>query len=81
MKVCPICHARAFDDAKVCFGCMHRFGEESARVLPAPAAPAQGAHAEVAGVEAPPSFLIKLTPPSLVDASRAWTCSVELAHA
>ncbi|OUO92123.1 hypothetical protein B5F40_01985 [Gordonibacter sp. An230] len=26
MKVCPVCHARAFDDAEVCFGCLHRFG-------------------------------------------------------
>ena len=25
MKVCPVCHARAFDDAEVCYGCMHRF--------------------------------------------------------
>ena len=25
MKTCPVCHARAFDDAEVCFGCLHRF--------------------------------------------------------
>ena len=25
MKTCPICHAVAFDDALVCFGCMHRY--------------------------------------------------------
>lgn len=25
MKVCPICAAKAFDDAEVCFGCLHRF--------------------------------------------------------
>ena len=25
MKTCPICGARAFDDAGVCFGCLHRF--------------------------------------------------------
>lgn len=29
MKVCPICNARAFDDAVMCYGCLHRFnGEE-----------------------------------------------------
>lgn len=25
MKTCPICQARAFDDAEVCYGCLHRF--------------------------------------------------------
>lgn len=28
MKTCPTCGARAFDDAEVCFGCLHRYGEE-----------------------------------------------------
>ena len=27
MKTCPTCGARAFDDAEVCFGCLHRYGE------------------------------------------------------
>ena len=27
MKVCPVCHARCFDDMETCFGCMHRFGD------------------------------------------------------
>lgn len=27
MKTCPICKARAFDDAQVCYGCLHRFAE------------------------------------------------------
>ncbi len=31
MKVCPICRALAFDDAEVCYGCMHRFGGGSVR--------------------------------------------------
>ncbi|HIT45436.1 MAG TPA: hypothetical protein IAC28_05005 [Candidatus Aphodovivens excrementavium] len=25
MKTCPICQAKAFDDAEVCYGCLHRF--------------------------------------------------------
>ncbi len=25
MKVCPVCSARAFDDADTCYGCLHRF--------------------------------------------------------
>lgn len=28
MKTCPICHARAFDDAEVCYGCLHRFADD-----------------------------------------------------
>ena len=28
MKICPVCNARCFDDMEVCYGCMHRFGEE-----------------------------------------------------
>lgn len=31
MKTCPVCHASTFDDAKVCYGCMHRFDEEDSR--------------------------------------------------
>ena len=25
MKTCPVCQARTFDDALVCYGCLHRF--------------------------------------------------------
>lgn len=39
MKTCPICGARAFDDAEVCFGCLHRYGEEPAEPRPKVAAP------------------------------------------
>lgn len=28
MKVCPICQARTFNDAAVCYGCMHRYEED-----------------------------------------------------
>ena len=27
MKICPVCHARCFDDMTTCFGCLHRFGD------------------------------------------------------
>lgn len=27
MKICPVCAARAFDDAPICYGCLHRFAE------------------------------------------------------
>lgn len=28
MKACPVCGAKAFDDARTCFGCLHPFAEE-----------------------------------------------------
>ena len=33
MKTCPVCHARAFDDAEVCFGCLHRFAAAEPNAL------------------------------------------------
>lgn len=29
MKTCPVCSAKAFDDARICYGCMHSFEAES----------------------------------------------------
>ena len=40
MRVCPVCHARAFDDAEVCYGCMHRFSGREPAAAPMPG----GAH-------------------------------------
>lgn len=37
MKTCPVCQARSFDDAEVCYGCLHRFSETEAPD-PSPAA-------------------------------------------
>lgn len=33
MKTCPTCGARAFDDAEVCYGCLHRYGAGEETVL------------------------------------------------
>ena len=33
MKQCPICGASAFDDARVCYGCLHRFDSDEPRGL------------------------------------------------
>lgn len=38
MKTCPICGARAFDDAEVCYGCLHRY-EGADMGEPGPVAP------------------------------------------
>lgn len=35
MKTCPICGARAFDDADMCFGCLHRFDAAPLPTVPA----------------------------------------------
>lgn len=32
MKTCPICKAGAFDDAEVCYGCLHRFSQRDETV-------------------------------------------------
>lgn len=28
MKTCPICNAVTFDDADICFGCLHRYSDD-----------------------------------------------------
>ena len=33
MKTCPICHAKTFDDARICFGCLHDFSKPVADPL------------------------------------------------
>ena len=40
MRICPVCHARAFDDAEICYGSMHRFGVKDAAASSVPG----GAH-------------------------------------
>ncbi len=41
MKECPICKAGSFDDAEVCYGCLHRFepGEGAKAAAAAPTGP------------------------------------------
>ena len=41
MKTCPICLSGAFDDALVCYGCLHRFEEGENIVIPRGAAEAE----------------------------------------
>ena len=46
MKACPICAAKAFDDAEVCYGCLYRF-ERSSGVLRVPDVPDASANRRV----------------------------------
>ncbi len=83
MKECPICKAVAFDDAQVCYGCLHRFepGEGAMRIdggcgqgtaggaPPAPASPPapQGAASAPAPAQAPSAAAV----PSQVQPAQA----------
>lgn len=83
MKTCPVCEAKAFDDAEVCYGCLHRFSEDEARLEPivsadtcavqVAAASAAEAPDLVPAAAAPPQASIAV--PSV--ASGGWTMRVE----
>ena len=89
MRVCPICGAKAFDDARRCFGCLHEFDEADVPVRDADAASLQdeeavseavvipSASSAAAGEGAPP-FLIRLVPTMEPSGEIAWRCAVEL---
>ena len=68
MKTCPVCQAVAFDDAELCYGCLHRFGEDNApyRVI---------AESE----NTPPAFSIRFTPEADKAGGVVWNCAVEMA--
>ena len=68
MKTCPVCRAVAFDDAEVCFGCMHRFEEGAAEPNPEPE--------PVASESTPPAFTIRFTPETEPTGTVNWICSV-----
>lgn len=79
MKTCPVCQAKAFDDALVCYGCLHRYDD----LDPTPGVDDNGAETVVpmaidAHVPQPPQFSIKMTP--LQDAAGAitWNCAVDV---
>lgn len=72
MKECPVCHAKAFDDAEVCYGCLHRYVEEE---KPAPL------FGEKLLEPAVPEFFIHLVPCQGSSGKVTWSCSVELAKA
>lgn len=65
MKTCPICGARAFDDAAVCYGCLHRFADEEVPYL---------AGERTDGL---PVFLIRLKAMPSGKGEYRWICEVE----
>ena len=65
MKICPVCHAKAFDDAKICFGCLHDYSSAS-KQTPLATTP-----------ETPPEFRITFTPTRDHSGAVTWKCAIE----
>ena len=65
MKTCPVCGARAFDDAAVCYGCMHRFADEGQQ------------DGFIRQASSPPAFLIRLRAVQSSGGEYRWTCEVK----
>ncbi len=71
MKTCPFCHSGAFDDAQICYGCLHRFtGEEPAVSA---ARPPVGSTATGTG----PALLISVQAVSGSDGAVEWRCDAD----
>ena len=78
MKTCPVCGARAFDDAVTCYGCLHRFegdlndGDESLEDA------VWHTTASVTHVDLAPEFIIRFSPSSDSAGKITWACAVEV---
>ena len=75
MKICPICHARAFDDAVTCYGCLHEFNDED--IVAAPEHEDSPGPAVVLGAT-PPAFVIQIRPERERSGLTSWKCTVDL---
>ena len=78
MKTCPVCEALAFDDAPICYGCLHRFGEEDAHSEAKPIESVPYMEYAESGADLP-VFSIRFTPELVNTGGVTWRCSVELA--
>ena len=68
MKTCPICGAGAFDDAKVCYGCLHRFSDGDTGI---------GTRPVVATKAAPPALVISVQAVQKEDGGVEWRYDVD----
>ena len=81
MKTCPVCGSRSFDDAGVCYGCLHRFeGSASASnegirdvARPSESNPLAGRTTARTIVA---QFMLMVTTEVNQDGGQSWTCSV-----
>lgn len=76
MKVCPVCKARSFDDAQVCYGCLHKFTQQEMNVYqesrPAVQTSSGGSDSFAAGDAAPqPCTCVPAAQPQEQEATRA----------
>lgn len=78
MKECPICGARAFDDAEVCYGCLHHYGDEGGGDAPSEEQAILQAISNGADNDTPPAFTIKFTPSADESGGVKWTCAIEM---
>ena len=84
MKTCPICHAVAFDDAAICYGCLHRFADNEEHrciegddsLFAIDSKPEERTIPTVANADMP-SFSIRFTPLREPSGVVAWSCSIE----
>lgn len=66
MKVCPVCHSKAFDDATTCYGCLYSYEDSETNDERDPSN------------EMPISpLLVKLTPEIGGSGHVTWSCVVE----
>ena len=83
MKVCPVCQAAAFDDAQICYGCLHDYREDETRSTTSqqeePQQSSTEHHIVSASLKAIPEFLVHFTPSVEESGSITWSCAVELA--
>lgn len=71
MKICPVCSARSFDDAELCFGCLHPFGPQDE--------PGFQVQAK-ASSENLPSFFVHVWADRGDDDALVWHCRAEAEH-
>lgn len=64
MKTCPVCQARTFEDAEVCYGCLHRFDGSGRDAAVAEEAAWEPADAVQRAASVPPSAQAQLQVPS-----------------
>ena len=72
MKTFPICHAGAFDDAQICYGCLYRFSDEDPAITTA-RMPAASATTGSNG----PALLISVQAVPRSEGGVEWRCDVD----
>ena len=75
-KTCPVCKAKAFDDATQCFGCLHSFTEGDATRNGSELDDQEVSRIRLTG-ELSPEFSIRFKPEVDAAGMLVWKCAVE----